>query len=276
MTDCWICASATRPCAWLPGLAYAECPSCGHVFREDDAALAVADVYTSGDYTEVRGDHYLADLQARRSDARRRLEFLERAGLRPPGRLLDIGAAAGAFVAEAGAAGWQAEGVEPTPQFAGGAELDVVIHQGTLEDAALTDGSLDVATMWHVLEHIPRPLPEMRRVLAALKPGGALVVEVPNGGGYDAHARGVDWPSLEPEVHVSQFCASSLRQLLTRAGFTVRDVHTVPISVYLDTRAKLGLGHVAHRVKAARALGSLRGTHPDGFELLRAVATSGA
>jgi 2-polyprenyl-3-methyl-5-hydroxy-6-metoxy-1,4-benzoquinol methylase len=215
-------------------------------------------IYEEGAYEASHGEVY-GDLESRRRDARVRLDWL---GLAGRGRLLDVGAAGGAFVAEAAARGLRASGIEPTPAFARHARevLGVDVREGTLESAGLD--RYDVVTMWHVLEHIPDPLPQLQRVRAALDDGGLLALEVPNYGSVSATRMGRAWPSLEPEVHVNQFTPGSLRALLERAGFAGVEVETVPITPYLTWRARLGPRHVAARLKAIRG----------GHELLRGRA----
>ena len=169
MTACWICGRGAAPDPTLGELGFARCGGCGFVFRPELAGAARR-TYETGAYEEVRGAHYTeAEVAARRRDARVRLAFL--APHAPGGRLLDVGAAGGAFVAEARDAGYDARGIEPTPAFAAHARerLGVDVAEGTLEDARLRPGSLDAVTMWHVLEHVPRPVEQLRRVREALR-----------------------------------------------------------------------------------------------------------
>jgi hypothetical protein len=55
-------------------------------------------------------------------------------------------------------------------------------------------------------------------------------------------------------------------------GLQLCDLSTTTITPYLQLRARLSPGHVASRAKAAVWLSDPRGRHPDGHELLRAVA----
>lgn len=257
-TACWLCGGTVRPHAQLAPHPFVACAVCGFVFRPLADAGAI---YTGGAYEDVRGEQYLRSLLARRSDARVRLRFLA-AHAAPPGRLLDVGAAGGAFVLEAAAAGWSARGVEPTPAFAAAARsLGADVAEGTLEDVEL--GVLDAATLWHVLEHIPEPVAQLARLRAALGSRGVVAIEVPNYGGAAAARLGAAWPSLEPEVHVNQFTAASLRAALERAGFASVSTSTVSIGPYLPAWRRLDPRHLAARLAD-------RGGEP---ELLRAVAT---
>lgn len=271
---CKGCGRATQPCAALAPWPFVACTACGLVFRARVAADAVHAVYAEGGYAADRGHQYASDEEDadRLRDAGVRLRWLSRHAR--SGRLLDVGAAGGAFVLEAGRAGFAAWGIEPTPAFAARARarLGLDVRTGTLEEVELDPGGLDVATMWHVLEHIPEPLAALERLHAGLRPGGTLAIEVPNFGSAVAKRMGPTWTSLQPDVHVNQFSATSLRAMVERAGFAATEVSTVPITPYLRLRSRLGPRHVAGRVKAAIWLRTPRSVHPHGHELLRAAA----
>jgi SAM-dependent methyltransferase len=273
VSGCWICEGPVGPCALFAPEPFLECERCGFVFRRDLDAAELRTVYAEGGYEDIRGEHYLRELASRRRDARVRLTYM-----RPwaqAGPLFDVGAAGGAFVAEADERGFSASGVEPVPSFARAARerLGLDVREGSVEQLELPDRSFAAITMWHVLEHIREPLPVLAKLARALRPGGVLALEVPNAASAVAAHMGSAWPSLEPEVHVNQFAPATLRLLLERAGLTVCDLRTTAITPYLPLRARLGAGHLAGRAKAALWLHDLRATHPTGHELLRAVAS---
>jgi SAM-dependent methyltransferase len=266
---CRLCGAPGEGCAELAPLPFARCVECGFVFREHAEVRAV---YEGGRYGDEGGERYVAEDEDRRRDARVRLRWLRPAAA--GGDLLDVGAAGGAFVGEAARVGFTAWGIEPTPAFARHARetVGMDVRTGTLEDTQLAPASLDVITMWHVLEHLSEPLTELRRLGAALRPGGVVAIEVPNYGSAVASRMGRAWTSLEPDVHVSQFTARTLREALERSALEPLRVETVPITPYLTPVARLNPRHLAGRAKAAVWLRSPRGRHPHGHELLRAVA----
>ncbi len=271
---CRLCGGHARPSELLAPLPFLTCERCGFAFREDRGERDVHAIYESGAYTEARGAEYSdpRTLGERRRHARVRLDFI--APHADGGRLLDVGAAGGAFVEQALARGFDAEGVEPTPEFAAFARetLGVPVRATTVEQAGLVDGSLDVVTMWHVLEHVPDPVAVLTLLGAVLRPDGVLALEVPNAAGHLARSLGRAWPSLEPDVHVNQFGPRSLAQALERAGLAVVEVGTVTIAPYLTRAERLRPRQLAHRLRGAWALRSVSPTHPHGHELLRAVA----
>ncbi len=272
--SCWICGGAARPSPALASLGFDECLACGFVFHPARDAAETRTVYEGGAYErrDFAVDYAAAGtVDERRGNARTRLRWL--LAHVTEGRLLDVGAAGGAFVLEAREAGFDAFGVEPAPAFARHARevLGVDVRDGRVEELDLPGESLAVATMWHVLEHLPEPRETLEALARALRPGGALVVEVPNLASVAARRMGRRWTHLDADVHVSQFTPATLRALLSSAGLEVADLHTVAHGVYLTTRERWSPAHVVHRVKLARH-GAIRLRDPHRNEFLRAVA----
>src|SRR5262249_30013694 len=85
------------------------------------------------------------------------------------GRLLDIGAATGSFVAMANADGWDAEGLEISPAAVeAGKKKGLRMTQGVLTHDSYAEASFDAVTFFDVLEHVPDPnvfLADVRRIL---------------------------------------------------------------------------------------------------------------
>jgi 2-polyprenyl-3-methyl-5-hydroxy-6-metoxy-1,4-benzoquinol methylase len=272
VNGCWICEGPVRPCARFAPEPFIECERCGFVFRANLDGGSLQGVYLGGVYEQIRGQDYLDELPARRREARVRLRYVER-WVRH-GRLLDVGCASGAFLAEARASGFDASGVEPVPAFARAARecLGADVREGLIEDIDLPAGDYDVITLWHVLEHLPEPISHLSRLADALSADGALALEVPNAASVTAEHMGQGWPSLEPNVHINQFTPNSLRHALERVKLEVCDLRTTTITPYVRFLMRLGPRRVAGRAKAAVWLRDLRREHASGHELLRAVA----
>jgi SAM-dependent methyltransferase len=189
-----------------------RCPACGTAVT---CGTAAADAHQSGAYAAAapRGAGLAAPL----------LDVFDRQRLRmlgePRGRLLDVGAGRGRFVAAARAAGWDAAGLEPFPR--GDAPF---VETVALEQAAY-DG-LDAITLWHVLEHLEDPTTSLARLHGWLRPGGTLVVGVPNLGSLQARVGGPRWFHLDLPRHRTHFTALGLNSALARAGLRpLRTVH---------------------------------------------------
>lgn len=140
----------------------------------------------------------------------------------PPARLLDAGAGRGRFVSAAAAAGYAAEGIEPSARGVQAAsELRVPVARASVEGAHIEPGSLDVVTVWHVLEHLDDPGSALSAIRSWLRPGGGLLVGVPNLASLQAHIGGERWYHLDVPRHRAHFTEAGVHALLARHGFTV-------------------------------------------------------
>lgn len=145
---------------------------------------------------------------------------------RPPARLLDAGAGRGRFVAAARAAGYEAYGIEPSSRGAlAAAAIGVPVEQVSIEGATVQDGSLDCVTLWHVLEHLDDPGAALVRIAGWLRPGGALLIGVPNLGSLQAQLGGERWYHLDVPRHRVHFTPAGLESLLAASGFRPLRVH---------------------------------------------------
>lgn len=140
------------------------------------------------------------------------------------GRLLDVGCGFGFFLKMMRDAGWDVVGVEPSPTAAASARrrFGLNVLAGRLEDASFPPESFDAITLWYVLEHVPNPMDTLARCSALLKPGGALIVRVPNNNAMiDAVlARlgrfGQRFFLIRPPRHLFDYTLDTLTQLLAR------------------------------------------------------------
>lgn len=83
------------------------------------------------------------------------------------------------------------------------------------------DATVSCVLMSSYLEHEVSPkevLAEARRVL---RPGGLLVVKVPNYASLNRRVRGANWCGFRYPDHVNYFTPSSLERVVTGAGFSI-------------------------------------------------------
>ncbi|HEY7244294.1 MAG TPA: class I SAM-dependent methyltransferase [Xanthobacteraceae bacterium] len=98
------------------------------------------------------------------------------------------------------------------------------VYQGRVEDCAeIATGSIDLATMFHVIEHVADPVGVMNRIVEWLSPGGSLVVETPNLDSWDARLfKQRWWGGYHIPRHWTLFDANSLRRLFEQCGLSVQ------------------------------------------------------
>lgn len=136
------------------------------------------------------------------------------------GRVLDIGCGRGDFLMACRRKGWQVAGVEqagaPIMELRRELGLEVV---ATTELSVLPDDSFDVVTLWHVFEHMADPRATLRDAHRLLKPGGSIVIEVPNFGSWQARLGPKHWFHLDVPRHLLHFERKTLAAMLEAEGF---------------------------------------------------------
>lgn len=133
------------------------------------------------------------------------------------GRFLEVGFGSGYTLREARRRGWDVLGIE----LAQGC-VDEMLAEGIPATRAElpfyqgTDEAFDVVGMYSVIEHTHRPDAYLRRAHALLKPGGLLVLRLP-----DTPPEG---PPASLLAHLYHFNGATIMQLLRRCGFEIVQV----------------------------------------------------
>ena len=226
-----------------------RCPQCELVFISprlrpealqrlyDDASYFEGGVYGSG----VSTDAATPSAEARFSPAmllqrtwtagRLALVDRERGGAVAGGRLLEVGAGYGLFLAAAREAGWTTSGVELSRTGAKHAQdtLGLDVFCGQLEEAPLTPG-FDVVCAWDTVEHVPDPLSFWRTVRSQVADDGVVLFSTPYVSSLPARLLGTRWWTLKPTEHIWHFTPRTHALLLARAGLALTRVVRNPLA----------------------------------------------
>jgi SAM-dependent methyltransferase len=213
-----------------------SCRACGHLYQSPRPSPEAIGAYYPAGYISFQPA--VADLPSplRRLELRRyyatRRRIVERA-VAGPGRILDVGCATGNFLDAMRAAGWRAQGVEPSVEAAAYARerLGLDVLTGRLEDAALPSGAFDVVTLWDVLEHVHEPRATLAEAARLLRPGGALILGLPNPDSLEARLLGPHWIGWDLPRHLNLFRPALLRAQLATMGLPVERISS-PIHGY--------------------------------------------
>lgn len=150
---------------------------------------------------------------------RRRAQLLDQAAGGKRGRLLDIGCGDGSFLREAQSHGWSPTGTELGGNPARTLEGDIPLFAEVRE--AARGQRFDAVTMWHSLEHFRDVRAAIADARQALRPGGTLIVAVPDAGGLQARLFGPQWFHLDVPRHLFHFTQAALTRLLVQERLTI-------------------------------------------------------
>ena len=183
-----------------------------------------AEAYESGVYAPAAPRALPLVRALQRATVAQPVRILQRAGVRPGGRVLDAGAGAGRLVEALTRSGYDARGIEPSARSAAmAAAAGRAVSVEAIEDHG--DEGLDAVVLWHVLEHLDEPRAALTKVRSWLRRGGLLLVGVPNIASLQAAVGGPGWLHLDAPRHRVHLTPAGLRALLDDSGFAPGRVH---------------------------------------------------
>ena len=132
--------------------------------------------------------------------------------------VLDIGCGDGAFLSLF--KDKRTAGVEPSNRA-----RELCHNMGLAVEPSIADINqhFDIITLWHVLEHLPNLMGDLKTINSLLSEDGRLFVAVPNCKSWDAEYYGAFWAGYDVPRHVWHFDRESLESILTSAGFEIVD-----------------------------------------------------
>ena len=138
------------------------------------------------------------------------------------GKILDMGAGTGAFLATMKTSGWQTTGIEPDDDARNIARKTFRIDLlGTDELQNLQPASFNAITLWHVLEHVHALHQYIDQLKNALKEKGKLFIAVPNYEAFDATAYNLYWAAYDVPRHLYHFTPRSMKALMEKHGLKI-------------------------------------------------------
>lgn len=246
--NCNLCGE-DRPAPYLETAGYrlVKCANCGLVYMNPRPSAAELSALYSDTYFTQSPDRYtfdyLRDEKQLHYTARHRLRDIERYA--PKGKLLEIGCALGYLLDAARQAGWpEVYGLEPS-EFASTyarEKLGLPVITGGLEEAqAALSRDFDVVAMYHVIEHLPDPLAQLKIINQLMGANGLLVLETPNVASWAARLKKEKWAGFAFPEHIYFFSPLTLKQMLAQAHFQVVDTKTSQTTELLRFTKTMGL-----------------------------------
>ncbi len=213
-----------------PTLDWMRCDDCAHVFtRHWWTPEGLAEVFRRSHAGQVAGGDPDQKRHIWKPTVLAAIDLMggyrsaigSRAGMPPA--WLDVGCGDGALMMTASEFGFDALGLDARREA-----VEALIRAGYRAQqgdfmAVNADGQVDVLSMCDVLEHIPHPREALAQAKRLMKPGGILVISLPNMDSsswrlMDQAGSNPYWIEIE---HHHNFTRASLVRLVEQAGFTV-------------------------------------------------------
>jgi 2-polyprenyl-3-methyl-5-hydroxy-6-metoxy-1,4-benzoquinol methylase len=208
---------------------FVRCLACGHVWLNPRPSRASLAAIYPPHYYAYNYDEQVNSLALLAKDRMDRLKF--RAILRVLGRVpqsyLDIGCGSGRYLKL-----MDRKGVPRSRNY--GLELDAAVVDRLCADGyrvsckrvedcdEIPVNSIDLVTMFHVIEHVRDPGEVVGKVASWLGPGGLFAVETPNIESLDARLfRESYWGGYHIPRHWNLFTPTTLQRLLASRGLEV-------------------------------------------------------
>lgn len=261
---CAVCGAPSEPAFSLGSFVIADCPSCQHRFLANPLSdTHLASVYDDS-YFFGGGDgydDYLKESDLLRAQGQRYGQIL--AAHAEPGRVLDVGSAAGFLQAGLADAGWRTQGLEPN--------RSMVEHARSALGLDATVGSLESPPDWppfdaicmiQVIGHFY----DLSRALASAarltRPGGLCLIEYWRRESWIARLLGTRWHEYSPPSVVHWFTRDSLDRLMAQNGFTAITAGS-PKKYISGRHAKSLLSHKLAQLPMGRTLAASTALIPE-------------
>ncbi len=224
-----------------------QCGGCG-LGRTQETGFDPQAYYTgdyfSGHHSDGYSDYRAAEPVLRKEFARS-VALIH--GYRQSGRLLDLGCAYGFFLKEAERY-FEVAGIElaeAAAEYCRRGGLNVL--SGVADETTMARiGSVDVITLFDVIEHLPHPHETLALCCQYLRPGGVIVITTGDFASPLARLAGAKWRLMTPPQHLWFFTPESIRRTAAALGLALElcdhPAKVVPLSLILfQVRRMLGL-----------------------------------
>ena len=154
--------------------------------------------------------------------------------------ILDIGCGWGQALIYFKQKGFQCYGFDPAPEAIEYAKKEgLTVQVAGLDKMNVFEKKFDVVILFNVLEHLQDPVRVVEEIKSSvLKPGGLLIIDVPNEFndfqvvGQKVHELTEWW--VAPPAHLNYFSKSTLCKLLEGTGYRVLDAQSsFPLEIFL-------------------------------------------
>lgn len=213
-----------------------ECDHCGLLFTEPRPSPdEIGKYYQSEEYYSHQQNkkgfipHIYETVKS--VNIRRKVKYA--IGGMESGNLLDIGCGVGDFLLRVKDSGWKITGIEPSADAKTIAQERLgILPLDPAESHKLPDNSFEVITLWHVLEHVDDLRFQTSEIKRLLKPGGRLVIALPNFQSFDSQHYKENWAAWDAPRHLNHFSPSVIQSIITSIGMKFVDIQKLKWDAY--------------------------------------------
>lgn len=229
---------------------FVECEACATVWLDPRPAISTLDVIYPASYYAYDMSTRLNPIVRKAKEIIDGLKFGSILGAigRKPKSYLDVGCGDGRYLYSLAKAGVPRDNIYgldlPSPGLKPLREAGFKVIEGRVEDCReIALGTLDLITIFHVIEHVANPVEVMQHLADWLAPGGVLAVETPNLDSMDARVfKRRFWGGYHIPRHWTLFTQPNLERALKSVGLE-------PIAVRYQTGHSFWLYSFHHYFK---------------------------
>ncbi len=215
-----------------------KCKSCGFIFTDNYPDQNNAPAY-------YRSDEYISHTDANKGLVNKTYHLIRKwmladkykilkkeSGLKTAS-VLDIGSGTGYFPSYLKHKGWSCSGIEISEEARSFARREKNVELLAPEDIdTFLNGSMDIITMWHTLEHFYKPGDYLQNAHRILNDKGLLVIAIPNNLSYDAGHYKAFWAAWDVPRHLWHFNPATIEKLSDTYGFRLIKKYRLPYDAF--------------------------------------------
>jgi SAM-dependent methyltransferase len=237
-STCWVCESRSpreQRCSLPEGDVF-HCDACDAESIEPLPTNARLDAaYQCFDAGQIARSSFAAYSEQATEILRKDLAVIgipENAGGIKP-RFLDYGCGGGHFVKAAGNLGFAAFGMDldsSSQQFGRAQGLSIFAGDASELTVKVGAGLFRAVLLMHVIEHVPRPLDTLRRLISCVEPNGVVIIGVPDQRSFPsvlkkalrvAGIKRAEWGFVQPPIHLHGLSLPTFDVLARKLGMKI-------------------------------------------------------
>lgn len=262
---CTVCNSENSELAFMKNeYSILHCSDCDHLYTKLNLTPKKVDIIYSDGYFKDGGTGY-EDYTVEKDMLIRRGEYYadKMSRFMVPGKILDIGAAAGFILKGFENKGWQGTGIEPNKSMAeyGNNIVGVNIKKGSFECVRLED-KFDLIILVQVIAHLYNLNSSIKKIYDSLNPGGYLLIETWNKDSLSAKLFGKNWHEFSPPGTLNYFSKKTLNELVAQNNFSLVGKGTPKKSIH-SKHAKSILRHKLLEMQGLKWMAGITNIIPD-------------